>query len=90
MCHDEPGVPSDYLFPLSGQLPHPVLFFDQLGCGRSERSSPEVEEYSIAASVHDLVEVVEALVAKRLIPMQQGQPGVSHLRPVVVPRHPGL
>jgi pimeloyl-ACP methyl ester carboxylesterase len=51
-----------------------VLFFDQLGCGRSERPSPEVEEYSIAASVHDLVEVVEAFVARRLIPMRQGRP----------------
>jgi len=61
-----------------------------MGCGRSERTSPEVEEYSIAASVHDLLEVVEALMAKRLIPMQQGQPGVSPLRPVVARRHPGL
>jgi pimeloyl-ACP methyl ester carboxylesterase len=51
-----------------------VLFFDQLGCGRSERPNPEVEEYSIAASVHDLVEVVEAFVARRLIPMRQGRP----------------
>jgi len=74
VCHGGPGVPSDYLFPLSGQLPRPVLFFDQLGCGRSERPNPEVEEYSIAASVHDLVEVVEAFVARRLIPMRQGRP----------------
>ena len=74
VCHGGPGVPSDYLFPLSGQLPRPVLFFDQLGCGRSERPSPEVEEYSIAASVQDLVEVVEAMVAKRLIPLQRGEP----------------
>jgi pimeloyl-ACP methyl ester carboxylesterase len=51
-----------------------VVFFDQLGCGRSERPNPEVEEYSIAASVHDLVEVVEAFVARRLIPMRQGRP----------------
>lgn len=74
VCHGGPGVPSDYLFPLSARLPRPVLFFDQLGCGRSDRPSPEVEEYSIAASVRDLVEVVEALVAKGLIPMRQGLP----------------
>ncbi|MFO7629827.1 MAG: alpha/beta fold hydrolase [Prochlorococcaceae cyanobacterium] len=74
VCHGGPGVPSDYLFPLSGQLQRPVIFFDQLGCGRSERPSPDVEEYSIVASVQDLVEVAEALVAKALIPMRQGRP----------------
>ena len=74
VCHGGPGVPSDYLFPLGEQLLRPVIFFDQLGCGRSERPSPDVEEYSIAASVLDLVEVIEALVAKALIPMQQNRP----------------
>lgn len=74
VCHGGPGVPSDYLFPLSGQLQRPVIFFDQLGCGRSERPSPDTEEYSIEASVQDLVDVMASLVAKRLIPVQQGRP----------------
>ena len=74
MCHGGPGVPSDYLFPLGEQLPRPVIFFDQLGCGRSERPSPDLEEYSIAASVQDLLEVIEALVANALIPLQQNRP----------------
>lgn len=74
VCHGGPGVPSDYLFPLGEQLQRPVIFFDQLGCGRSDRPSPDVEEYSIAASVGDLVEVIEALVANGLIPMQGGRP----------------
>ena len=74
VCHGGPGVPSDYLFPLGEQLPRPVIFFDQLGCGRSERPSPDVEGYSIAASVQDLVEVIEALVDNALIPLHQNRP----------------
>ena len=74
VCHGGPGVPSDYLFPLIGALQRPVIFFDQLGCGRSDRPSPDDQEYSIAASVQDLVAVVEALVAEGLIPKQEGQP----------------
>ena len=74
VCHGGPGVPSDYLFPLIGSLNRPVIFFDQLGCGRSDRPSPEVQEYSIAASAQDLVEVIEALLAKAWIPMRDGRP----------------
>ena len=74
VCHGGPGVPSDYLFPLVGALQRPVIFFDQLGCGRSDRPSPDVEEYSIAASVQDLLEVIDALVANGWIPMRAGCP----------------
>jgi len=74
VCHGGPGVPSDYLFPLIGQLSRPVIFFDQLGCGRSDRPSPDVQEYSIPASVRDLLEVMSALVAEGLIPMLDGCP----------------
>lgn len=74
VCHGGPGVPSDYLFPLIGALQRPVIFFDQLGCGRSDRPSLDDQEYSIAASVQDLVEVVEALVAEGLIPKQERLP----------------
>ncbi len=74
VCHGGPGVPSDYLFPLVGQLRRPVIFFDQLGCGRSDRPTPDVQKYSIAASVQDLTDVIDALVAQGLIPMREGQP----------------
>jgi len=74
VCHGGPGVPSDYLFPLIEHLQRPVIFFDQLGCGRSDRPSPAVQPYSIAASVQDLVGVVEALVQEGLIPMRDGCP----------------
>jgi proline iminopeptidase len=74
VCHGGPGIPSDYLFPLVGELHRPVIFFDQLGCGRSDRPDPEDQEYSIAASVQDLVEVIEALVANEWIPLRDGRP----------------
>ena len=74
VCHGGPGIPSDYLFPLVEQLHRPVIFFDQLGCGRSDRPDPAVEEYSIAASVQDLVAVIDALVANGWIPLCDGHP----------------
>ncbi len=37
VVHGGPGTPHDYLRPLADLLPgHPVLVYDQLGCGRSE------------------------------------------------------
>jgi proline iminopeptidase len=74
VCHGGPGVPSDYLFPLVVLLQRLVIFFDQLGCGRSDRPDPAVQEYSIAASVRDLVDVIDALVANEWIPMRDGRP----------------
>lgn len=36
--HGGPGTPHDYLEPLEGlALDRPVIFYDQLGCGKSER-----------------------------------------------------
>lgn len=74
VCHGGPGIPSDYLFPLVSQLQRPVIFFDQLGCGRSDRPDPAVQEYSITASVQDLVEVIETLVRNAWIPRRDGLP----------------
>lgn len=40
VLHGGPSVPSDYLFPLVDVVPYrSIIFFDQLGCGRSD--SPE-------------------------------------------------
>ncbi len=74
VCHGGPGVPSDYLFPLVEILQRPVIFFDQLGCGRSDRPEPAEQEYSIAAAVRDLVAVIAALVAQGWIPIRDGRP----------------
>jgi len=56
--HGGPGVPSDYLFPLVEILQRPVIFFDQLGCERSDRPEPADQEYSITTSVRDLAAVI--------------------------------
>lgn len=74
VCHGGPGVPSDYLFPLAELLQRPVIFFDQLGCGRSDRPDPADQEYSIAASGRDLVAVIDALVDEAWIPRRDGHP----------------
>ena len=38
VLHGGPGYPSNYLLPLAGlALDRPVIFYDQLGCGRSDR-----------------------------------------------------
>jgi len=51
-----------------------TLFFDQLGCGRSDRPGADEQEYSIRAFVCYLAEVIEALVASGLIPSRDGRP----------------
>ena len=62
VCHGGPGVPSDYLFPLVG-IGRSVVFWDQLGCGRS--SSPKKEEaegdYSVDGMVRHLSMLLETL-----------------------------
>lgn len=51
VVHGGPGVPSDYLWPLTECVPFRTLvFFDQLGCGRSGPAT----EYSIEKSVDDM------------------------------------
>jgi proline iminopeptidase len=40
LLHGGPGFPSDYLMPLQAlALDRPVIFYDQLGCGRSDKPS---------------------------------------------------
>ena len=57
VLHGGPGVPSDYLFPLSQLEYRSVLFYDQLGCGRSDAPPFNEKTYSIEASVEDLQRV---------------------------------
>lgn len=58
VLHGGPQVPSDYLFPLSGVEYRTVLFYDQLGCGRSDTPAAGVAEYSVAGSVAALEQVL--------------------------------
>jgi len=62
VLHGGPGLPSDYLLPLRDVVPYrSIVFYDQLGCGRSTLGSPRVaESYSIESSLDDL----EALIRK--------------------------
>lgn len=53
VLHGGPQVPSDYLFELEC-LGRPVLFYDQLGCGRSDVGA----DHSVASSLRDLREVL--------------------------------
>ena len=40
VLHDGPGVPHDYLTPLAALADtRPVVFYDQLGCGNSDKVS---------------------------------------------------
>ena len=64
VIHGGPQVPSDYLFPLQDvDLKRSVIFYDQLGCGRSD--SPAAEQsasyYGVEQSVDDLRAVLAAL-----------------------------
>lgn len=54
VLHGGPQVPSDYLFDLAQVDYRSVVFFDQLGCGRSASPPVSEAEYSIQASVSDL------------------------------------
>ena len=56
------SLPSDYLYPLVSHFPtsRSIIFYDQLGCGRSDR--PEDKKmYSIENAVQDLEELISYL-----------------------------
>jgi pimeloyl-ACP methyl ester carboxylesterase len=64
VLHGGPGVPCNYLLPLVNVVTdRAVIFYDQIGCGRSSRPEDE-EAYSIDLSVDDL----EALFDKWKLP----------------------
>jgi len=62
VMHGGPGIPSDYLLPLREVIPYrSIVFYDQLGCGRSSvvgghnNKEEEAQQlYSIEASLDDL------------------------------------
>lgn len=60
--HGGPGVPHDYLEPLSHLTAtgYPVIFYDQLGCGNSERAT-DSSIYSIAYFQEELAHVRSVL-----------------------------
>ena len=61
VLHGGPSLPSQYLYPI---VPHlddrPILFYDQLGCGRSDEPK-DLSCYSMEQSVEDLGTVLSTL-----------------------------
>ena len=65
VLHGGPSVPSDYLYPLVDFIPYrSIVFFDQLGCGRSDEPK-DAAAYSIEAAVDDVEAVVKKLGLRR-------------------------
>lgn len=61
LLHGGPGVPSFYLNPMRGLAEdRPVIFYDQLGCGRSDKTS-DTSLWTIEHFVRELGEVRKAL-----------------------------
>ena len=64
--HGGPGMPHDYLEPLAGlALTRPVIFYDQLGCGRSDRPADKAL-WTVDRFVEELAVVRAALGLDRL------------------------
>jgi len=62
VLHGGPSLPSQYLYPMVPNLneDRPILFYDQLGCGKSDEPRDK-RLYSIAQSISDLDIVLQAL-----------------------------
>jgi proline iminopeptidase len=64
--HGGPGLPHDYLEPLEALADErPVIFYDQLGCGKSDRSD-DVSLWHIARFVEELSQIRQALHLDRV------------------------
>jgi proline-specific peptidase len=64
--HGGPGMPHDYLEPLADlAADRPVVFYDQLGCGRSDRPADE-SLWTVDRFVEELAAVREALGLDRV------------------------
>lgn len=63
--HGGPGIPHDYLEPLEAlATERPVIFYDQLGCGRSDRPE-DLSLYALPRYVEELAAVRAALGLSR-------------------------
>src|SRR5262245_51589154 len=61
VLHGGPGVPHDYLEPLAALADErPVIFYDQLGCGKSERPD-DVSLWRIERFAEEVGQVRQAL-----------------------------
>ncbi len=66
VLHGGPGVPSYYLKPLAGLgADRPVIFYDQLGCGKSEGNTDSTQ-WTIPQFVDELAQVRQDLDLKQV------------------------
>lgn len=66
VVHGGPGLPHDYLVPLEALAnARPVIFYDQLGCGRSDRSG-DLSLFALPRFVEELDAVRRALGLSRV------------------------
>jgi len=66
VLHGGPGVPHDYLEPLEGLADErPVVFYDQLGCGNSDRPD-DPSLWTVERYVKEVEEVRDALGLRRV------------------------
>ena len=68
MLHGGPGVPHDYLDSLAGfaATGRPVIFYDQLGCGNSDRPD-DPDMWEVATFLDELGVVRQALGLERIL-----------------------
>ncbi len=81
MLHGGPGAPHDYLEPVAEAIAaggRPVLVYDQLGCGRSDRPS-DTSLWNAARSVHELDALLDHLNIERLHLLGQSWGGMLAL-----------
>jgi len=61
VLHGGPSLPSNYCYPLAKHVPYrSILFYDQLGCGKSDEPN-NLDYYSIDQAVDDLEVVLNRL-----------------------------
>src|SRR5689334_14974423 len=66
VVHGGPGIPHDYLTPLEALADvRPVIFYDQLGCGRSDHPTDD-SLWNVPRSVAELQQVRDALKLKEV------------------------
>lgn len=67
VVHGGPGIPHDYLEPFESLAEmRPVIFYDQLGCGRSDHPTDD-SLWNVPRSVNELQQVRDALKLKEVM-----------------------
>jgi len=88
--HGGPGAPHDYLQPLEAlSANRPVIFYDQLGCGNSDRPS-DVSLWKVERFVAELESVRKALKLDRFHLLGQSWGTMLAVEYLLRENHPGI